>query len=96
MNPITFPLKRQMRGPQVADLQDALLFLLERGLLLANNEAARRELLTALRPEREQQTYGDVTTKLVAQLQRERGLVGQLEGPPARWMNPPPTPSMPC
>jgi hypothetical protein len=41
MNKITFPWKLRMRGPEVADLQDALQLLLDRGALLAGDEAAR-------------------------------------------------------
>ena len=32
MKQIIFPLKQQMQGPTVLDLQDGLLFLLDRGL----------------------------------------------------------------
>lgn len=44
MNKITFPLKLRMQGSAVADLQDALQRCLDRGAILANDEAARREL----------------------------------------------------
>ncbi|MCL6542209.1 MAG: hypothetical protein K6T87_16760 [Roseiflexus sp.] len=53
MNKITFPLKRQMQGPKVADLQDALKLLLDRGLILGQDEGVRRNLLAALQPERD-------------------------------------------
>jgi hypothetical protein len=42
MNNITFPLKPQMRGPEVADLQAALWQLLERGVILRDDEGPRR------------------------------------------------------
>jgi hypothetical protein len=94
MNKIIFPLKRQMQGPRVADLQDALTLLLERGLILGQDEGARRELLAALRPERDRQTYGDVTAKLVSIFQKERGLVnpaggvtGEVDEPTANALN---------
>ncbi|MEH2539209.1 hypothetical protein [Bradyrhizobium sp. AZCC 1699] len=74
MNRITFPLKRKMRGPEVGNLQDARQLLLDRGVLLANDEAARRELAAALRGERAEQTYGSATTKLVERFQEERSL----------------------
>jgi len=44
MNRITFPLKPGMQGPAVTDLRDVLRICLERGALLANDEAAHREL----------------------------------------------------
>ncbi|WP_448544495.1 neuraminidase-like domain-containing protein [Roseiflexus sp.] len=94
MNKITFPLKRQMQGPQVADLQDALKLLLERGLILGQAEGTRRELLAALRPERDRQTYDDVTAKLVSIFQHERGLAdpagrvtGEVDEPTANALN---------
>mgnify|MGYP001562357018 CR=1 FL=1 len=40
MNKITFPLKQRMQGAAVADLQDALQLLLDRGVLLRDDEAA--------------------------------------------------------
>ncbi|MCS6317965.1 MAG: hypothetical protein H8K05_09380, partial [Nitrospira sp.] len=74
MRQIIFPLKQQMQGPTVLDLQDGLLFLLDRGLLLRENEGARRELAAALKQERERQTFAGVTSKLVGTFQKEHGL----------------------
>ncbi len=51
MNKITFPLNLAMRGPAVADLQDALQPCLERGAVLVKNEGSCRELSVALKPE---------------------------------------------
>jgi len=89
MNKITFSLKRQMHGPQVADLQDALKFLLERGLILGQDEGARRELLAALSAERDRQTYGRITAKLVGIFQEERRLqsTGEVDEPTANALN---------
>jgi len=94
MNKITFPLKLRMKGPKVADLQDALTLLLDRGLILREDEGARRELLDALRPERDRQTYDDVTAKLVSIFQHERGLAdpaggitGEVDEPTANALN---------
>jgi hypothetical protein len=53
MNKILFPLKLRMQGPTVADLQHSLRLLLDRSLLLRDNEDARRELAQALKPERD-------------------------------------------
>ena len=55
MNKITFPLKQRMQGAAVADLQDALQLLLDRGFILANGDGARRELSAALERERTKQ-----------------------------------------
>ena len=89
MSPIAFPLKLQMQGPRVADLQDALRQALDRRALLANDEGARGELLAALGPERGHQTYGDVTAKLVAVFQGERHLprTGEVDEPTANAIN---------
>lgn len=91
MNKITFLLKQGMKSPEVGNLQDALQLLLNRGVLLAKDEAARRELSEALRRERNEQTYGETTSKLVSVFQEERRL--QAGG---RWMNPPPLCSTRC
>ena len=89
MNKIVFPLKRQMRGPQVADLQDALQLLLERGRLFADDEGARRELLEALRRERSEQIYGSATARLVARFQEEHHLqpTDEVDEPTANALN---------
>ena len=72
MTNIIFPLKPQMRGPEVADLQDALRQLLERSAILGDDEGARRELAAALKREREGETFGDATRKLVGIFQKAR------------------------
>jgi peptidoglycan hydrolase-like protein with peptidoglycan-binding domain len=69
MNKITFPLKQRMQGAAVADLQDALQLLLDRSVLLRDDEAARRDISATLRTERAGQTYGDATRKLVSVFQ---------------------------
>ena len=89
MNKITFPLKRRMKRPEVGNLQDALQLLLDRGVLLASDEAARRELSQALQRERVEQTYGGATAKLVGRFQEERGLQasGEVDEPTANALN---------
>jgi|GEM_PF-6646994 len=89
MNKITFPLKRRMQGPPVADLQDALQVCLDRRVLLHNDEGARRELAAALSRERPEQTYGDATAKAVSVFQRERRLqpTGEVDQPTANAIN---------
>src|SRR5262245_17272585 len=89
MNKITFPLNPRMQGPTVADLQDALQECLSRGALLANDDAARRELSAALQRERAAQTYGESTGKLISNFQRERRLQssGEVDEPTASALN---------
>ena len=74
MNKIIFPLKLRMNSPAVGDLQDALQLLLDRGVILANDEGTRRELTAVLLRERAAQTYGSGTRKLVSIFQEERQL----------------------
>jgi hypothetical protein len=74
MNKVIPPLRQRMEGATVADLQDALQFLLDRGLLLRSDAPARNELTPALRREREHKAFGDATAKLVAAFQTEHQL----------------------
>lgn len=89
MNKITFPLKQRMRGAAVADLQDALQLCLDRGVILANDAGARRELSAALQLERAEQTYGGATSKLVGIFQEQRRLQanGAVDEPTAEALN---------
>ena len=89
MNKITFPLKLQMRGQKVADLQDALLLFLERGLLLRGDEAARLELAEGLKTEREAQRFDRYTRTLVSTFQKERQLdpTGEVDEATAQAIN---------
>src|SRR5256884_4451106 len=76
MNKIIYPLRSRMQGAEVVNLQSALQLLLDRGLILPRDEAARREASAALLRERAAQTYGDTTQKLVGIFQRDRRLDG--------------------
>jgi hypothetical protein len=78
-----------MKRAEVGDLQDALQLLLDRGVLLTDDEAARRELSEALRRERAEQTYGGATSKLVGRFQEEQRLqvIGEVDEPTANAMN---------
>ena len=89
MNKITFPLKRDMQGAAVADLQDALLAFLDRGVVLAGDEGARRELSEALKRERIARKFGSATLKLVSTFQDERALQssGVVDEPTAKVFN---------
>jgi len=78
-----------MKGPQVAGLQEVLTLLLERCLILTNDEGARKKLLAALQPERQRQSYGQITAELVATFQKERNLqpTGEVDEPTAHALN---------
>jgi len=89
MNRITFPLKARMAGADVANLQDALRLLLERGVVLADDADARQELSAALTDERTRQSYGEATQKLVSSFQESRQLQasGEVDEPTANALN---------
>lgn len=86
---IAFPLKPRMSGRQVGDLQNLLQLCLDRGVLLASDEGARRELSAALKRERVEQTYSDATRKLIGVFQKERQLQasGEVDEPTANALN---------
>jgi hypothetical protein len=89
MNKITFPLKQGMQGPAVVDLQVALQVLLDRAVLLGDNEPARREMSALLQRERAGQTYGNATGRLVSAYQEERRLraSGEVDEPTTKSLN---------
>ncbi len=62
MNRIAIPLKLLMQRPNVADLQAGLQLLLDRGIILRDDESARRELSAALNRERSGQIYGEAAS----------------------------------
>jgi len=72
MNAIIFPLKLGIEGQSVADLQDLLLLLLDRGILLRDDEATRMGLAASLRRERAGMVYDDATYRLVEIFQEGR------------------------
>lgn len=87
MNKIKEPLKLRMQGEAVADLQDALEFLVKRafagiapsafGPLLAHNRPTReelKELLEKLISERKHTIYGETTQQLVLYIQAHNNL----------------------
>src|SRR2546428_4364399 len=89
MNKITFPITSRTQGSKVRDLQVALQLFLERGLIMAGDEAHRPEALAALQRESAEQTYGAATRKLVGIFQEERQLGGrgEVDEPTANAMN---------
>jgi hypothetical protein len=61
----------------VGDLQAALQLLLDRGIILLNDESGRRELSAALQREPAKQSYSSATRKLVSIFRNERQLEGR-------------------
>ncbi|HEY3132260.1 MAG TPA: neuraminidase-like domain-containing protein [Acidobacteriota bacterium] len=80
MNPITFPLQPGQQGPPVADLQDALLFLISHQVIKtfpAPNRPTVEELqaLTeGLKLERTRSNFGNATARLVRHFQNQQAL----------------------
>lgn len=79
MNTIIFPLKPGADRAAVADLQDALLECLNRGVLLANDPAARDKSVAALQRERVANKFGDLTQRVLRQFQELNRLQGNGE-----------------
>lgn len=69
MESITAQIKNGERGSAVANLQTALLFLLEKAPAIVP-DTERSSLIDGLRRERAGQTYGDITSKAVLLFQR--------------------------
>lgn len=97
MQPITSPISPNSRGKEVANLQDALSFLIKNEIikvLAAPNRPSADELkklITQLRKESGEALYGDATTMLVRifQVQQQLGdnLNGIVEDTTARRIN---------
>ncbi len=89
MNKITFPLVMGNQGPAVGDLQAALLVLLERGVILPNDEAGRLKLANDLQHEHTTQTYRDNTARSVGIFQQQRNIqpTGNVDEPTANAIN---------
>ncbi|ULA65337.1 MAG: Neuraminidase domain-containing protein [Nitrospira sp.] len=79
MNPIIFPLAPGADRAAVADLQDALLECLNRGVLLANDPVSRDQAIALLRRERAAGKFADMTQKLLRQFQELNRLQGNGE-----------------
>ena len=89
MTPIIAPLAARMKGAAVANLQEALLWLIDRGALLRDDEAARREYSPGLRRELAAATFDSATSKVTERFQREHHLrpTGSVDGPTADALN---------
>ena len=89
MRRIISPLRPAMQGAAVADLQEALRLCLDRTTILGNDAGARQELSAALSTERQTQSYGGATRKLVGILQETRHLpvTGEVDEATASALN---------
>jgi hypothetical protein len=67
MNRIIFPLKPDMQGEAVTDLQDGLRLLLDKGFFQLS-DAERGAFEEGLRTERARKIYGEATARLVGLL----------------------------
>ncbi|WP_169788829.1 Tc toxin subunit A [Vulgatibacter incomptus] len=63
-----------MKGPEVADLQDALLALLDRGTIFPNDPGSRYEYTKRIQEERTSEFFGDHTSYVVYTFQKDSGL----------------------
>lgn len=74
MNKIIYPLKLDMQGPNIGDLQSAILIFLDRGVILKDEEGNRKELSEVLKKEQTKQIFGEITYKVVRIFQKEQDL----------------------
>src|SRR5215813_3583802 len=87
MNKIV-PLKSQTHGDVVADLQNGLRLLLDKGILLLNGIGGEA-FEESLRVEFAEKTYGDATRQLVKLFQKRQSLrvTGKVDGPTTTALN---------
>jgi peptidoglycan hydrolase-like protein with peptidoglycan-binding domain len=88
MQTIQPPINPNSPQATIANLQDALLFLLQKGILQIS-DADRQAFIERLRPEREAQKYGSTTRKLVAVFQEPHHIqpTGEVDESTAKAMN---------
>jgi len=88
MQLIQAPVNPNSSQATIANLQDALLLLLQRGTYQLG-DADRQAFVERLRPEREAQKYADLTRKLVAVFQEQRHLrpTGEVDEATAQAIN---------
>jgi hypothetical protein len=89
MNKIAFPLNRETQGRKLADLHAALQALLERSMILPNDDQARNGATNGLNRDRLQRSYGAATSRLVKAFQADRQLTrtGDVDEPTAEALN---------
>src|SRR5262249_46474636 len=84
------PLKIGASGAEVVNLQDALLFLVNKDRLKIDDPSLRERLLGAMATERDRQVFGDNGTyQLVRMFQTQQGLpeTGVVDEPTANVLN---------
>ena len=88
MEKITFPLQPEMQGAEVANLQDGLLFLLEKDIFQLD-EVTRKRVTERLRIERADEIYQEATFNVVRLFQSEHRLEpsGLVDEPTAETLN---------
>ena len=74
MTAVAYPLRFRMRRPDVGELQAALAYLLDHGLLTIGEEETAGELAAALEAERSRAFFGKTTVRLVLAFQEQHGL----------------------
>lgn len=88
MDRIIFPLTSGMRGQYVANLQEGLLLLLQKGVIQVAEEE-RPFFEERLRQEQQEQVYQDITQRLVFTFQEQHRLApnGEVDEPTANALN---------
>ncbi|MFN8471147.1 MAG: neuraminidase-like domain-containing protein [Anaerolineae bacterium] len=88
MKPITPPLRSGDEGPAVANLQEALVLLLNRGVI-QTSAGTRQELLNMMADEAQARQYRDASAKSVAIFQQGNHLhvTGEVDQPTADALN---------
>ena len=86
LQPIIATIKPGESGPQVANLQDALSLLVERGRLTLDDPAVKEKLLLAEGLKRDRQSFGDSGTLYLVrifQAQQQLNVTGEVDTPTA-------------
>ena len=88
MQAIQPPVNPNSLQATIANLQDALLLLLQKGAYQLS-DAERQAFVERLRPERDAQKYDDITHKLVAIFQQQRNIqpTSEVDDPTANAIN---------
>jgi len=88
MQAIQPPVNPNSLPATIANLQDALLLLLQNGAYQLG-DAERQRFVERLRPERDAQKYDDITRKLVAMFQGQRNIqpTSEVDEPTANAIN---------
>jgi peptidoglycan hydrolase-like protein with peptidoglycan-binding domain len=88
MHKIISPLQLGSQGPEVANLQDALLLLIDKGIIQMS-AADRQALKSLLSQEKQVQSYTDGTAKAVTLFQGQHQLerTGGVDEPTANALN---------